>query len=99
MAVLADLRDLARQHAPAAIKELARLAVEAKSEAVRVAAIREILDRGYGKAGPLIPGYDDMLDDLHPGHGGAITIEFVHPPERPEVIDGKPSPGVNGSRH
>ena len=95
MAVLADLRDLARQH----IKELARLAVEAKSEVVRVAAIREILDRGYGEAGPLFPGYDDMLDDLHPGHGGAITIEFVHPPERPEVIDGKPSPGGNGSRH
>jgi hypothetical protein len=95
--VLAEVRDLARQHAPAAIKELARLAVEAESEAVRVAAIRELLDRGYGRAGPLVPGYDDVLADHHPDHGGKIVIEFVHPPERPEVIDGRPSREVNGS--
>jgi hypothetical protein len=48
--VIADLHDLARQHAPAAITELARLAVKARSEAVRVAAARELLDRGFGKA-------------------------------------------------
>ena len=47
--VIADLRALARAHAPDAIKELARLAIKAKSEAARVAAIRELLDRGYGK--------------------------------------------------
>jgi hypothetical protein len=93
--VLAELRDLARRHAPAAIKELA---LEAESEAVRVAAIREILDRGYGKAGPLVAGYDDVLAEHHPDHGGTITIEFVHPPERPEVIDDRPSREVNGSR-
>jgi hypothetical protein len=96
--VLAELRDLARRHAPAAIQELARLAVEAESEAVRVAAIREILDRGYGRAGPLVPGYDDVLADHHPDHGGRIVIEFVGPTDEPEVIDGK-RPGVNGSRH
>jgi hypothetical protein len=50
--VVAALRDLARQHAPASIKELARLALKAKSEAARVAAIRELLDRGYGRPGP-----------------------------------------------
>ena len=49
--VIAELRALARAHAPDAIKELARLAIKAKSEATRVAAIRELLDRGYGKAG------------------------------------------------
>ena len=49
--VIAELRELARAHAPDAIKELARLAIKAKSEAARVAAIRELLDRGYGKAG------------------------------------------------
>jgi hypothetical protein len=85
--VLAEVRDLARRHAPAAINELARLAVGAESEAVRVAAIREILDRGYGKPGPLAPVYDDVLDDLHPNHGGSITIEFVHPPERPDTME------------
>jgi hypothetical protein len=39
--VVGKLRELARAHAPQAIKELARLAVKAKSEAARVAAIRD----------------------------------------------------------
>ena len=43
------MQELARQHAPAAIIELARLALKAKNETVRVAAIRELLDRGYGR--------------------------------------------------
>jgi hypothetical protein len=34
---------------PGAITELGRLAVQAKSEAARIAAIRELLDRAYGK--------------------------------------------------
>jgi hypothetical protein len=42
--VLAELRDLARRHAPVAIAELARLSTKAKSETARVAAIRELLD-------------------------------------------------------
>jgi hypothetical protein len=49
--VIAELGGLARAHAPDAIKELARLAVKAKRETARIAAIRELLDRGYGKAG------------------------------------------------
>jgi hypothetical protein len=32
-----------------AIAELARLAVKAKSATARIAAIRELLDRGYGQ--------------------------------------------------
>jgi hypothetical protein len=47
--VLADVQDLARQRVPAAITELAWLAVKAKSETARIAACRELLDRGYGK--------------------------------------------------
>jgi hypothetical protein len=31
------------------VAELARLAVKAKSETARIAAIRELLDRGYGR--------------------------------------------------
>jgi hypothetical protein len=34
---------------PSAIVELARLALKAKSETARIAAIRELLDRGYGQ--------------------------------------------------
>jgi hypothetical protein len=57
--VIADLRALARAYAPDAIKELARLAIKAKSEAARVAAIRELLDRGYGKAQQMVENEDD----------------------------------------
>lgn len=46
---VSEIGELARQHAPEAMKELARLAVKARSESVRIAAIRELLDRGYGK--------------------------------------------------
>src|ERR1700751_4622804 len=47
--VLGEVQELARQHAPSAIAELARLALKAKSETARIAAIRELLDRGYGR--------------------------------------------------
>ena len=47
--VLAEVQELARQHAPKVIVELARLALKAKNETARIAAIRELLDRGYGR--------------------------------------------------
>jgi hypothetical protein len=47
--VLGEIQELARQHVPSAIAELARLALKAKSETARIAAIRELLDRGYGR--------------------------------------------------
>ena len=56
----AEIRELAQACAPAAIAELARLCLHAKTEATRVAAIKEILDRGYGKPTQPIagdPGY------------------------------------------
>jgi hypothetical protein len=97
--VLAGLRELARKHAPAAIKELGRLATKAESEVVRVTAIRELLDRGYGKAGQLVPSYDDVLADRHTNQSGKVVIEFVEPTHEPEVIDGTPAPDLNGSRY
>jgi Tannase and feruloyl esterase len=47
--VLGEVQELARQHAPSAIAELARLALKAKNETARIAAMRELLDRGYGR--------------------------------------------------
>ena len=47
--VLGELQELARQYAPTVIVELVRLALKAKSETARIAAIRELLDRGYGR--------------------------------------------------
>jgi cob(I)alamin adenosyltransferase len=46
----AEIKALAQLHAEAAMTELARLATSAESEAARVAAIKELFDRGYGKA-------------------------------------------------
>lgn len=47
---MAEIRELARLHAPAMISQLAKLAIKAKSEQAQVAAIRELLDRGFGKS-------------------------------------------------
>lgn len=47
-----EIRELARQQAPQAIQELSRLALDARSESVRITAIRELLDRAYGKPAP-----------------------------------------------
>jgi hypothetical protein len=52
-----DIKALAQVYGPAAIRRLADLAgltnrkgTEAQAEATRVAAMKELLDRGYGKA-------------------------------------------------
>ena len=47
-----EIRELALEHGPAAVKELARLATEAQSEAARVQACNGIIERAYGKAVP-----------------------------------------------
>jgi hypothetical protein len=46
----AEIRSLAREHGPEAIKELARLAKEAKSEQARISACSALLDRAYGRS-------------------------------------------------
>lgn len=49
--VLADeIRNLMREAGAGAAVELKRLAGDAKSESVRLAAIKELLDRGFGRA-------------------------------------------------
>lgn len=50
----ADIKALAQKYAPEAMSELARLATEAENEGARVSAIKELFDRGYGKAKQLI---------------------------------------------
>lgn len=68
----AEIKLLAREHAATAMKELARLAVHAESEAARVAAIKELFDRGFGKSRQPLDG---------DGEGGPIrhnlTVSFV----------------------
>ena len=45
----ADLKALASKHGPAAIEAILVLAKTAENETTRLAAWRELLDRGYGK--------------------------------------------------
>ncbi len=64
--VTAEIRELARIDGPAVFKELVRLAFESKSEQTRVAAIKEILDRAYGR-----PPQSLVRD----GDGGPVRYE------------------------
>jgi hypothetical protein len=57
------------------VKELIRLATGAESEAVRVAAIKEMFDRGFGKAaqpieGSMTYGVSQQLSDLFKENAG-----------------------------
>ena len=45
-----EIRALAREHGPDALKELARLANEAQSEQARISACNALIDRGYGRS-------------------------------------------------
>lgn len=54
--VTRELREIAREYVPGAMVELDRLSREAESEAARVAAIKEILDRAHGKAPQALTG-------------------------------------------
>jgi hypothetical protein len=92
------LRDLARAHAPAAIQELARLAMKAKSETARIAAIRELLDRGFGKPTQFVAADNEpALEDLNLGELRAELLAEVQrifpeyrlvPAKRLKVIPG-----------
>jgi hypothetical protein len=66
-AIKVSIRDAAAAYGPRMIEALAELAFNSESEAVRVSAIREILDRGFGRAPQPIDG---------DGDGGAIKMEI-----------------------
>ena len=69
--VTAEIKELAGEHGPTALKELVRLATKAKTETTRVSACKEILDRAYGKApqslehsGKIINPIEEEVSDL-----------------------------------
>lgn len=55
----AELKEIARQHTPEMLAELVRIATTGESEQARVAAIEEVLDRGYGKPAQSVMGDND----------------------------------------
>jgi hypothetical protein len=74
-----DVRILARDYGPAVIVKLAEMAGLTRrpgiaNAAVRVAAMRELLDRGYGKATQIVAG-----DEERP-----VAIQFTWAPAQPE---------------
>ena len=75
----AEIKDLARAFGPQAVAELARIAgltkgIPSENEQTRVAAIKELLDRGYGKSTQPISG-----DENGPPVGLALQVNFVRP--------------------
>lgn len=78
-----EIKALAQEYAPAAMKELARLSKNAKSEQARCTAIGMLLDRGYGKATQVIAG-----DKENPVH---LIVEAAG-----AALDGKLARLVNG---
>jgi hypothetical protein len=73
--VVAEIRDLARQHTGTALNALVKIATAGKSESARVSAATALLDRGYGKPTQPIAG-DSDADAINLGivssHEGAI---------------------------
>jgi hypothetical protein len=94
--VLGELQELARQYAPAALVELARLALRARNETARITAIRELLDRGYGRSRQAMeisaPAGDPLqllleeLDALSRKPDRYKSSTPKNPPEAPPVV-------------
>lgn len=55
----AEIKAIARQHAPEAIEALVNVIRSTDSDAARVSAIKELLDRGYGKSTQYIGGDEE----------------------------------------
>ena len=64
--VTAEIRAVDLDHGPATFERLVKLSQSAESEAVRLAACREILDRAYGKPQQSIAVSDDR--ENRPAH-------------------------------
>lgn len=54
-----SVKSLASVHGQKAIEELARIAFKAEKDETRVSALKELLDRAYGKSPQAIVGSDD----------------------------------------
>jgi hypothetical protein len=55
----ADIKALAQVHTPRALQILADIMEQSESDAARVAAVKELLDRGHGKSPQPVSGDPD----------------------------------------
>ena len=82
----ASLKELASKHGPEAIKEIRAIAKTAENEQTRLAAWRELLDRGFGKPA--------QYNEIGTGEGLRLIVETGVPlraVERP-MVDITPKP-------
>ena len=76
-----EVKAIAQQHGDAMIAELVRIAKESTSDAARISAIKEILDRGYGKAPQAVTGGGT--------DGRPVVLQIVTGvPRRPGIMTG-----------
>jgi hypothetical protein len=75
----AEMKELAQVHGPAAVALLAKLMSNATTEAVQIAAARELLDRGYGKATQPISGDDDAPPITQISCVEFVIVDPAHP--------------------
>jgi len=79
--ITADLKALASAHGPEAIEEILVIARSAENETTRLAAWRELLDRGYGRPA--------QFSEIGTKGGAPLTlvIETGVPAREPPTID------------
>lgn len=70
--VIAEVRDLARQHTRKAIQTLVKVMQLGESDSARVAAANALLDRGYGKPRTDQPVTLDVMDGALADRGRAV---------------------------
>jgi hypothetical protein len=76
---VAEIKALAMQSAPDAIKELKHLMKHAELEATRVAAAKELLDRGIGKATQHVEANLSIFDNMSDAEQSALfeVLEYI----------------------
>ena len=70
--VTRDLRELAQPYGPDAVMTLARIMSESDNETAKIAAAKELLDRGYGKAKQYIEATGKDGKDLISSPGAGV---------------------------
>lgn len=75
--ITAEVKALAQQYAPEAFEALMKIARKGTTDNARVAAIKEILDRAYGKAPQAITGDPENPVTAFPAR---IEYTIVRPP-------------------
>jgi hypothetical protein len=74
--VTLDIKALAQEHGPEALRGLVGIATDEQApHAARVAAMREVLDRGYGKPSQMVGGDPDNPIKL----AGKVELVIVDP--------------------